>query len=394
MSKEAVLLIGNFRPTLAAARALGRLGYSVYVAAEPNSSGAEHSRFVDRVFPFPDPAEGVQSFKAALLDCIGKHSEVGYLLPMKENVIELLDACRASVPETIHLATPSHDALEICLDKLSWLKFCKEIGIPCPAFDFASNQADLKRVIDEIGGPVVVRPVEAGKRIWHRKAITLQTAAQVDVVFRSWPEGLKELLIQQRFEGERYNIQFAARDGRVLAEQHSYSIRTDRIDGTGQTIEGQTIPAVRIHSQMLAQVVGAMRYSGVGNAQFLYDQERDEACFLEINPRFGASHSYTEYSGFNLTELALQISDPTCEPRPVKPRAHVRFVWTYGDLHGLMFSLKAGDLTKMEALKWIASSIKAALLCDCHVTWSWQDPRPAAIIYTRRFIKALGLSKE
>jgi predicted ATP-grasp superfamily ATP-dependent carboligase len=389
--KQAVLLIGNFRPTLAAVRALGRLGYLVYVAAEPGSSGAEHSRFLDKLLPIPAPQEGVGAFRTALLDCLGKHPEIAFLLPMRESTIELLDACRDSVPEGIHLATPAHNALEICLDKLTWLKFCRDIGMPCPPFGFASNLEELKKVVEEIGGTVVIRPVEAGKRIWHRKAITLESPAELETAFPEWPSDLSELLIQRHFYGGRYNIQFAAKDGRVIAGQHSFSTRTDRIDGTGQTIEGKTVPPLAIHDRMLDLAVGAMNYSGVGNAQFLHNEASGESCFLEINPRFGASLSYSERSGFNMTELALQISDPACEPRPAPSFKQVSFVWTYGDLHGLTFSLKAGDLTRAQALGWVLASLRAAVLSDVHITWSWRDPWPTVVIYSKRLLSALGL---
>ena len=37
------------------------------------------------------------------------------------------------------------------------------------------------------------------------------------------------------------------------------------------------------------------------------------------------------------------------EPLPPKTVRPVRFVWTYGDLYGLMFSLRAGDVTAKQA---------------------------------------------
>ena len=166
---------------------------------------------------------------------------------------------------------------------------------------------------------------------------------------------------------------------------HSYSLRTDRIDGSGQTIEGMIVPTVPIHQEMLATAVKAMGYTGIGNAQFLHDKESGESCFLEINPRFGGSHAFVERSGFDQTRLALDLAKPDYEPKPPKSVRPVRFVWTYGDLHGLMFSLRAGDVTTKQARQWALACIRAAVMSDVHVTWSWRDPWPTLAIYSGRF---------
>ena len=392
--KKTVLLIGNYRPTLGAARALGRMGYRVVLGAEPDSSGAERSRFVDEIWPLPATELGPDAFRRALAERLQSDPSVGFILPMRECKIKLVDASRDIVPADVLIATPQHEALKICLDKLQWLHFCRDAGIPCPAFGAAGSILELRRVVNEIGCPLVVRPVAGGKRIWHRKAITIERATDFDKVFPRWPSDGGELLAQRRFEGERYNVYFAAREGKIICELHSYSLRTDRIDGSGQTIEGKIVPAVPVHSSMLAKAAEGMNYTGIGNAQFLHDVETGQSCFLEINPRFGGSHSFVEYSGFDQTRLALELARPGYEPLPPEAVKPVHFVWTYGDLYGLMFSLKAGDVTKKQALRWLLASVRAAILSDVHVTWSWRDPLPTLGIIWERLSRAVGIGRE
>ena len=387
-TEQTVLMIGNYRPALAAARALGSMGYRVVLGAELGSSGAERSRFVDEIWPLPDPKLGLDAFRAALAKRLRSDLSIAFVLPMRESTIKLVDDSRDVIPADVLVATPQHEALRICLDKMTWLRFCHDAGIPCPAFDAASSMAELRQIMNDIGCPVVVRPVEAGKRIWHRKAITIERQEDFDRLFPQWPADLSELLVQKRFEGDRYNVYFAARDGKVICELHSYSLRTDRIDGSGQTIEGMIVPTVPTHCSMLATAVGAMKYTGIGNAQFLHNKAGGQSCFLEINPRFGGSHSFVERSGFDQTRLALDLARPDSEPLPPKTVRPVRFVWTYGDLYGLMFSLRAGDVTAKQALWWAVACVRAAVMSDVHVTWSLRDPWPTIGIYLRRFAKA------
>jgi len=387
-------MIGNYRPSLAAARALGRMGYRVVLGAEPGSSGAERSHFVDEIWRLPDPQLGVAAFRAALDSRLQSDPSITFVLPMRESIIELVDASRDVVPHGVLVATPQHNALRICLDKMAWLRFCRDVGIPCPSFDAASSLAELRQTVNGIGCPVVIRPVEAGKRIWHRKAITLERMDNFDLQFPEWPADLSELLVQKRFVGDRYNVYFGARDGKIVRELHSYSLRTDRIDGSGQTIEGVVVPPISTHSAMLATVVGAMKYTGIGNAQFLHDRSSRESCFLEINPRFGGSHSFVERSGFEQTRLALDLARPDYKSSPPKTVRTVRFVWTYGDLQGLLFSLRAGDLTAKQALAWALACGRAALTSDVHVTWSWTDPSQTIGIYLSRFGRVIRRRKE
>jgi predicted ATP-grasp superfamily ATP-dependent carboligase len=171
----------------------------------------------------------------------------------------------------------------------------------------------------------------------------------------------------------------------ALHRRTSFSVRTDRHDGSGQTIEGITVEAVPLLSGELARVVEAMEYTGIGCAQFLYDKAAGTCCFLEINPRFGASYAFVEWSGFELTRLAIELACPNVpsqpDPRPTRP---TRFVWTHGDVAGLVFSLRQGDIGFGKAIGWTGNALLAALRANVQIGWSWDDPKPLLRFYSRR----------
>ncbi|HUV32516.1 MAG TPA: hypothetical protein VMW31_03010, partial [Devosiaceae bacterium] len=218
--------------------------------------------------------------------------------------------------------------------------------------------------------------------IGKRKAVSLYRNGELDTVFSGWPAGVDDLLVQARFDGDRYNVYFGALEGKIVRELHSRSLRTDRWDGSGQTIDGVVVAPVGVHSEMLDKVVAALGYTGVGCAQFLFDPSTGQSCFLEINPRFGASYAFVERAGFDLTGLALELAEPTPAPRPLRqPPRPLRFVWTYGDLSGLRFSVQTGDVTPWQAARWAFAAFAAAIAADVHVTWSWSDPGPTLSAY-------------
>lgn len=390
-SRPTALVAGNYRPSLAAARELQTLGYRVLLGAEPGSTGAEFSRFVDEVWELPDASLGEAALRSAVRRRIAADPTIRVVLPMTEQMLDRVAAIRDAFPPDMPIASPQSSALKVCHDKFEWLRFSRDAGVETPPFATAETLVGLREAVETVGCPVVIRPVEAGKRIGKRKAITIRHADELAEAFPTWPEGLRSLLVQRRFEGDRYNIYYGAQDGVIVRELHSRSIRTDRWDGSGQTIEGKVVAPVARHTEMLAQAAGALRYTGIGCAQFLYDPATDQSCFLEINPRFGASYVFVERAGFELTRLALELAEPSPAPtalaRPVRP---TRFVWTFGDLSGLAFSIRSGDVSAAQAVRWAATAMRAAVFADVHVTWSWSDPLPTIRFYLGRLLGRRG----
>jgi len=376
------LVLGNYRAGLAAARQLKRLGYRVVVGSEPGAYCADRSRSVDETWHAPAP--GSAEFPDALRRYLADEPSVSVIMPVLEPYMDAIAALATELEERAVLALPSPEIVAICHDKYRWFTFSSETGVENPAFGLAHDLAELRGLVAEIGGPVVIKPVEGGKRLGRLKAITVSHERDLDHQLPAWPLGHRALMVQRRFEGDRYNIYFAARDGRVLRQQTSLSLRTARADGSGQTIEGITTAPIPTLSASLEKVTAAMSYTGVGCAQYLYDDASGESCFLEINPRFGASHTVVEHIGMGLTRLAIELAgnrpEPAAAMEPFQPDTGTRFIWSYGDIAGLAESRAGGDITRRQAIGWLAASIRGLARARVHVTWSWKDPRPALSI--------------
>ena len=81
------------------------------------------------------------------------------LLPIEEAYLNLTDASRDSFPDNVTIAMAGSHVLQTCHDKFAWLKFCREVGIECPAFGSAETLNGLRDLLGEIGLPAVIRPV-------------------------------------------------------------------------------------------------------------------------------------------------------------------------------------------------------------------------------------------
>jgi predicted ATP-grasp superfamily ATP-dependent carboligase len=228
-----------------------------------------------------------------------------------------------------------------------------------------------------------------------RKAVTLLDDEDFSAAFAAWPKGASELLVQRRFTGDRYNSYFGAWNGRVICEQQSRSLRTDRADGTGQTVEGITVAPIATLSSDLEKVVLRMRYTGVGCAQFLFDAASGDSCFLEINPRFGASYAFIEKAGLELTRLAVELANGGVDPFSTRYAFNegTRFVSTFDDLAGLTYSVAHGEVDLGGGLRWLGAAMLAAFRADVHVTWSLSDPLPAFAVLFWRITRSFAQGK-
>ncbi|MGF7161144.1 biotin carboxylase [Rhodoligotrophos appendicifer] len=386
-----ILILGNYRPALTASRALSALGYRVAVTGNPAQPFAEFSRHVSEVWECPALVPGDREVIASLLGFIDSHSDLVAIMPVSEAALDLLVSCWSEVTTRgIRLAMPPAPVVRQCHDKTGMLDIAQRAGLDCPSYAVARDVSELEAVAIEVGFPLVIRPLTPGSRIGKLKAITLDRLEDL----RTQPAGIFDtigpMLLQRYFTGKRYNVYFASLEGRVLDEQHARIFRTDRADGSGLTVEGETIPTVTELSEDVHRLSQALGYTGVGCAQFLLDEGNRTRCFLEINPRFGANYSFIEAAGMPLTRLGLMLagSDPVA-PRgvPKGARRRVHFVWTYGDFAGLVHEILHRNIAPGAALSWALKALKAALTADMHVTWSWRDPKPTLMTYGGRFMR-------
>jgi hypothetical protein len=201
----------------------------------------------------------------------------------------------------------------------------------------------------------------------------------------SWPDQLEGLLLQRQAPGLRHNVYFAARDGQLFGHADHITLRTDRLDGTGLTVEGTCSAAPANLVEQTATLVSALGYNGVGLTQFLVDEATGRAVFLELNPRVGGNTAAVEGYGLKLGQSAVNIARGL-PPEPPDFRSRtVRFAWTTGDAAGLKEAILQREVGIRETLVWLYQLIVSAVRADTHATWRWDDPLPTVMRYLKRF---------
>jgi predicted ATP-grasp superfamily ATP-dependent carboligase len=379
--RRSVLLLGNYRPTLTVARALARDGFNVVLGLGHDPEGsAQYSRHVHEIWDHPRLTSAGQPFGAALRAFLAERPDIRIVYPVSEDMVRWIAEHAQDLPRELVVATPPAPVVQACLDKLYMAECALAERVPCQPFAAVRTPHQLRAAAGRLGYPVVVRSLNHLLRLGRKKAIIASSHAELAEALTVWPKGHDHLLVQKRASGERRDVYFAAQDGRALRCLEVRILRTDSLDGTGLSVDGEIIAPTPSLTEYVSRLLRRLDYTGIGCAQFLVDTTTGDISFLEINPRIAGSHRCTEIAGMDLTRFAIRLAARTVFPDRVEPFLYApgwRYCWTYGDLGGLKNGLAAGEIGIVQAVVWLARAARSLALADVHLTFDRRDPTPS-----------------
>jgi len=379
----AVLLLGNYRPAVSLARALKPLGYRIIVGLGGGEGGAQYSRCADEEWDHPALEDAREPFLAALCAFLRARPDVRIVFPIAEPFVRLVAAERARLPADRIYAVPPPAVVERALDKVAAYGVARSVDVPVAPYALALGPVELARRCEEVGYPVVLRPLDSTRRLGGRKGVIVASREDLARIVPRWAGRDTALLVQRRVTGTRHNLFFAARDGKLLRVLETRIARTDAPDQTGLAVDGETIVPSHDLVRFTERLAVALGYSGVGLAQYLVDHETGAVFFIELNPRVAGSHAITEAAGLQLGYLSIVLAAPGAPEIPfVTGVPGLRYAWTYGDLRGLVAAVRDGLLPR-DALRWAWGMLRAFVRADVHMTWSWSDPLPTLALFPR-----------
>lgn len=275
-------------------KALREDGRTTYVAAGDMDALCATRAFVDEFVLLP--RAGTAEFAAACFEA-ARRLQVDLLVPLiVESEFLPLDDARARF-ESIgcRIVLPAREIVLRTGDKLEFAKFLSQIGVPGPATQPYSPNAQIERY------PVYLKPRRGSGSVGTSRvesAHSLHEAAR----------GRSDLIVQEALEGVEFTVDcFAAAPGRVVA-----AVPRERIAiKAGVSVKGRTYHHPRIE-RIVSTVVEKSGLVGPANVQgFL----RDDGSFsiVEMNPRFSGTLALTTAAGINFASLLLD----TLEGKPV-----------------------------------------------------------------------------
>ncbi len=391
-NRPRILLLGNYRPALAVARALRPAGYCVVVGKRGGEGFSEYSRFVEEAWDHPPVETDIAAFDVSLRSFLAERPDIQFVLPITESFVMFFAENMQKLPGEAVLVSPRADLVKMCSNKETMLQTAVEAAVPVLPYAILEADTDMTEAGRLVGLPMVARPLSPGGKFDHKKAVIIENWSDYKRFVSQWCDADNPVLIQRRAFGPRYNLFFAARQGEILGTLETHISRTDNLDGTGVAVEGVTAPTSDALLGDVSRLARVLNYTGIGLAQFIVDPVSRDRCFLETNPRIAGSQAITEQMGLEMARTAIDLAQGLVPEPPARARlirAGFRYVWSYGDLRGLRASMARGEVSGGRAARWFARILWAGVWAEHHMTWSWHDPLPALMLLLRQVFPSL-----
>jgi len=386
-----ILILGNHRNALSVARRLGTQ-HRVVLGNSGGAGRVERSKFVAETWPLPDANS--DRFPDALESLLQQLPDATVLFPIGD--VELFALLRVpSVLEgRVRAVMPSPDIAAECLNKTANLELASKLQIPQVDYRHVEQLSELQQAVHEVGCPCIIKSDHQLSLAFGKKAYRVSDPDELESLIARGPEPEHGLIVQVRATGLRHNVYFAADNGRVVGAIEARVLRTTNYDGSGFTVESESVPLSDALLHSTEQLVEALGYHGIGNTQFLVDPQSGNISFLEISPRLGAAFAVTIPCEFDFVgaALALALGEPLRpEMLPRQYPAGRRLAWSFGDLQGLVLAARQGEVGTAQVGSWLYRITRSAIRADIHTTWSWRDPRPTLTIAASALGKLLRL---
>lgn len=298
-----------------AAHALGIETVQAVSAADIDSQAAEMADQVVTLGPAPskqsylDPKLIVHAAKSTGCDAL--HPGYGFL----SERAELASLCDEN---NITFVGPDGSTIHSLGDKLQARKLAADAGVPLvPGTDKIADSLAAEKAARELGFPVVMkasaggggrgmfvaRKVEDIRDSFDKASAEAQEAFGDGTLYiERYVENARHVEVQVMGDGHGKVIHFGERDCSVQRRYQKVFEESPCCVMPETTRAALHLAAVNL--------VGNLNYRNAGTVEFIYDVERDDFYFIEVNARIQVEHPVTEQvTGYDLVQWQLRIAN-------------------------------------------------------------------------------------
>ncbi|WP_035614541.1 urea carboxylase [Haloferula sp. BvORR071] len=359
------ILIANRGEIAARAiRTIHRLGLKAVAVYSDPDAGAPHVDLADEARRLgPGPVAESYLRKDELIR-IAKESGAAAAFPGYGLLSENTDFARMCEDAGVRWLGPTPEQIIAFGLKHEARRLAGDAGVPLvPGTDLLENAAAALEAAEGIGYPVMLKSTAGGGGIGMKVCRDAEELAKefesvVRISERSFGSGgvFIERFIQR---GRHVEVQiFGDGKGRVLAiGERDCSVQRRNQKVFEETPAPGLSDAVRQALHAAAVKLGeSVSYRSAGTVEFIYDADRGDFFFLEVNTRLQVEHGVTELvTGIDLVEWMIRLAlDPDWQmPQEAPPsRGHAIQARVYAEDPNHNFRPSAGLLTEASFPEW------------------------------------------
>src|SRR3954452_15206136 len=211
---------------------------------------------------------------------------------------------------------PDPSAMEALGDKLRARELAETLGVPVSAGGTATDLGEVAALADRIGYPVLIKAAHGGggrgmkvvaspaglTDAWAVASSEAEAAFGDGTVFlERYVRDAKHVEVQVLGDGHGNRVHLGERECSV---QFRYQKVVEEAPCAGLPDDARRL----LHDSAL-RIADALDYRSLGTVEFLYDVERGQVSFLEVNPRLQVEHPVTEaVTGVDLVREQLLVA--------------------------------------------------------------------------------------
>ncbi|MCF2533527.1 urea carboxylase [Yinghuangia soli] len=317
MSFDTLLVANRGEIAVRILRTAAALGLRTVAVYSDTDAGAMHVRMADEAVRLgPGPAAESYLRVDAILEAAAR-TGAGAVHPGYGFLSERSDFARACEAAGLAFVGATPGQIELFAMKNTARGAAARVGVPLmPGSEVLADVADAVAQADRIGYPVMLKAVAGGGGIGMRAcADEAALRAAFDHVSRTAQAGFgNPAVFLERFVANARHIEvqvFGDGAGRVVSlgdRDCSLQRRHQKV------IEEAPAPLLpdrvrrRIH-EAARELCANVGYRSAGTVEYVYDADRQEASFLEVNTRLQVEHPVTEaVTGVDLVEWMLRLA--------------------------------------------------------------------------------------
>jgi predicted ATP-grasp superfamily ATP-dependent carboligase len=229
------------------------------------------------------PIEDEAAYGEAILQIVNGDCYAG-LFVIPERGLRIISACRATLNIAVDRLLPPAEAVEVALSKNRLMRFARQVGVAVPQTWAIRDLDELRSIIGQLRFPVAVKGESGSASKLVRFAGSARDLETKYLAVRSAEAAYGgEPAVQEFIPGPGVTFCGLFRDGRLLRQCMYYRTREYPL------FAGQSVKAITFFDPRLetagTRLFGALRWTGIGQAEFRFDPRDETYKLTDLNPR-------------------------------------------------------------------------------------------------------------
>lgn len=383
---DRVVILGGHIQALGLARQVHTKKIEVVLVCEDSLSIARFSNAVSRTIIYHSHSDLLD-----IIDTLCLPQKSTLLFPTNDEAVEFLCANYDNYATRFSLGIPQPQIVTLFNNKRKAYQYVAEHNIPCPQCWYPDTMEEVTKLSVILPYPVVVKPaiMHSFHRIFGKKAFRCNNAEELLTIYNriqtvDYP--LDTILIQEFLSGgpkQLYSCGVMAVEGKPILSLQANRIRQNPMDFGNSTTFAITCYIQQIQTQS-EQLLSLTNYFGMGEIEWMWDENDGQYKFLEINTRAWKWHTIINQLGGSFIGAMIdyfnQMSQQTLQNNDCVGWVERLTDWTI-----IVKELLKGKMSLSEIIKSYKIKKESAV-------WSLTDMLPAImyillspILYFKRY---------